>query len=250
MKMTAMIAGAAIAIALPPQVALADNYTLTTDHYAPYTIVEGSTISGIFTELVNAALKQEGHTASYQAVPWARATSMTQEGEVTGTIPWFKTPEREAVYLYSDPIIDAKNVIFIKKGGRIAKDLVWNGYADLKPYKMGGTKGYWYEEGFRKADVPLDLVNKDDQNVQKLEAGRIDGFITDELVGWALIKKMLPGKEGDFDTVSKPDSASALHVMGTKKNPDGAKLITAVNNGMKKIKASGEYDKIVAKYKK
>ena len=86
-------------------------------------------------------------------------------------------------------------------------------------------------------------------NVKKLQAGRIDAFITDELVGKYLIKIGYPGQEGDFDTVARPDSNAALHVMVAKKSPGSANLIQSINEGLKKIKASGEYDKIVAKYK-
>ena len=227
----------------------AENFKVSTDNYAPYIIVDGGKVSGVFAELLEASLKQGGDTVKYEAVPWKRATTMAESGDVAATVPWFKTAEREAIYLYSDPVIDATNKIFIKKGGKVPANLDWKSYADFKPYKFGGVTGYWYEEGFKKAGVPLDMVSSDEKNVQKLASGRIDAFITDELVGMALIKKLLPGKEGDFEMVEKPDGAASLHVMAAKKLPGSAKLIESINDGLKKIKASGEYDAIVAKYK-
>ena len=222
---------------------------VVTDNYPPYTITGGNKVSGVFVEILDASLKKSGGTAQYDVVPWARATAMAESGEVTATVPWFKTAEREAIYIFSDPVISATNKIFIKKGGKVPANLDWKTYADFKPYKFGGVTGYWYEEGFKKAGVPLEMVTKDEQNVQKLAAGRIDAFITDELVGWALIKKMLPGKEGEFTTVDKPESVSPLHVIAGKKAAGSAKFIESVNDGLKKIRASGEYDKIAAKYK-
>lgn len=227
----------------------AQTYKVATDNYPPYTITEGGKVSGIFAEVLDASLKKSGASVQYEVIPWARATAMTEAGEVMANVPLFKTPEREVIFAYSDPVVDATNKIFIRKGGKIPVDLNWKTYADFKPYKFGGTAGYWYEEGFKKAGVPLELVTKDEQNVQKLAAGRIDAFIADELAGWTLIKKILPGKEGEFTTVNKPESVSPLHVISGKKTANSAKFIEAVNDGLKKLKASGEYDKIVAKYK-
>ncbi len=229
--------------------AFADNFTITTDDFAPYTVVSEQKVGGACAELVETALKLEGHTVTIIAVPWARATAMAASGDVAGTMPWFKTSEREARFSFSAPIIDAKNVIFFKKGGKFRKDLKWNGYEDLKPYQMGGVIGYWYEAGFKKAGVSAELVRKDDQNIQKLETGRIDGFITDELVGKKIISALYPGREAEFDTVEKPESIQPLFVMGKKGGVQTEKLIEHLNAGLKKLHASGQYAKIVAKYK-
>lgn len=246
--MRSMFAAVATALAMLGNGASADSFTITTDDYVPYTIVSGKNVSGVFADLVSTALKEEGHTVSFVPVPWARAIAMAESGEASGTMPWFKTAEREAKFLYSDAVIDAKNVIFFRKGGKLKKELAWNGYGDLKPFRMGGTIGYWYVDGFKKEGIKLQLVKRDEQNVKKLEAERIDGFITDELVGKSLIKKLFPGKEAEFDTVDKADSAAALYLITRKGNKDSEKLVESLNAGMAKLKASGEFEKIVAKY--
>lgn len=227
----------------------ADNFTITTDDYAPYTIVTGQTVGGACVEIVETALKLQGHTVNFIVVPWARATAMAASGEVTGTMPWFKTPERDAQFAFSAPVIDAKNVIFFKKGGKFDRKLSWHRYEDLKPYRMGGVIGYWYESGFKKAGVTAELVRKDDQNIQKLDTGRIDGFITDELVGKRIIATRFPGREAEFDSVEKPESIQPLFVMGKKGAPQTERLIEQLNAGLKTLHASGQYARIVAKYK-
>ncbi len=248
MSVKSVLAMMGAGVALMANCVLADHFTITTDDYAPYAIVDGRNVSGIITEIVAAALKGEGHTVTFVAAPWARAMSMAESGEATGTMPWFKTPEREEKFLYSEAVIDARNVIFFRKGGKLTKGLAWEGYADLSPYRMGGVIGYWYVEGFNMAGIKAQLVKHDEQNVKKLEAGRIDAFITDERVGRALIQRIFPGKEAEFDTVDKPDSASALHVITRKGNADGAKMVAALNAGLLKLRASGELAQIVAKY--
>ena len=100
----------------------------------------------------------------------------------------------------------------------------------------------------KKAGIKPQLVKRDEQNVKKLDAERIDAFITDELVGRALIKKIFPGKEDQFDTVEKPDSAAALYVIVRKGNAAGETMVASLNAGLLKLKESGELDQIVAKY--
>ena len=80
------------------------------------------------------------------------------------------------------------------------------------------------------------------------DAERIDAFITDELVGRALIKKIFPGKEGEFETVDKPDSAAALYVIVRKGNAAGETMVASLNAGLLKLKEAGELEQIVAKY--
>ena len=121
-------------------------------------------------------------------------------------------------------------------------------YGDLAAYRMGGVIGYWYVEGFKRAGIKLQFVKRDEQNAKKLDAERIDVFITDELVGRTLVKKVFPGKEGEFDTVEKPDSAAALYVIVRKGNAAGETMVASLNAGLLKLKESGELDQIVAKY--
>jgi ABC-type amino acid transport substrate-binding protein len=121
-------------------------------------------------------------------------------------------------------------------------------YGDLAAYRMGGVIGYWYVEGFKRAGIKLQFVKRDEQNVKKLDAERIDAFITDELVGRILVKKVFPGKEGEFNTVEKPDGAAALYVIVRKGNAAGEAMVASLNAGLLKLKESGELKQIVAKY--
>ena len=71
--MKSVLAAIVAGFALSSTGALADNFTITTDDYVPYTIVDGKNVSGVVTEIVAAALKAEGHTVTFVAAPWARA---------------------------------------------------------------------------------------------------------------------------------------------------------------------------------
>lgn len=96
--------------------------------------------------------------------------------------------------------------------------------------------------------MSFESVAKDDQNVRKLAAGRIDVFITDELAGWQLITKIFPGDEAKFAVLDKPESVAPLHLLVSKRSVPGAQFLEDFNDGLQKIRASGEYAKIVARY--
>lgn len=242
MKSLALLLLCAWLTARPAQ---AEPYRITTDDYRPYVIVEAGKVSGVIPDLINAALKDSGATVQYEVLPWARAMGMAESGLVAGTMPWFRTVEREAKFLISAPLIETKNVIFVRKGGKLRTDMPWKTYADFAPYRMGGVLGFWYVEGFKRAGVPLDLVVRDELNVLKLELNRIDAFIADERGGWGLISKHFPGREGEFATLDKPESVAPLYVMSGKGTPGAEHFMERLNTGMARLRASGQYEKIV-----
>ena len=225
----------------------ATKVRIVTEDYEPYTKCTPK-FSGVFIEVVEAAFKEEAIVVEYQRVPWKRANEMALNNEVEATIPWFKTVEREKVFLYSSTVVMATNKFFIKKNGKIPANFAWQSLEDFKQYKMGGTIGYWYEESFKKAGLNTEMVPTDDLNMQKLADNRIDAFVTDEMLGWLLIKKYFPNNVKDFMVLEKPYSEEALYLMIGKTNPKREELMNKFNSGLKKIKANGSYQKIVDKY--
>ena len=65
----------------------------------------------------------------------------------------------------------------------------------------------------------------------------------------SIISTLFPGREAEFDTVEKPESVQPLFVMGNKGGEQAERLIESLNAGLKKLHASGQYARIVAKYK-
>ena len=57
--MKSVLATIGAALALLANGVRADNFTITTDDYVPYTIVDGKNVSGVVTDIVAAALKAE-----------------------------------------------------------------------------------------------------------------------------------------------------------------------------------------------
>ena len=162
-------------------------------------------------------------------------------------MPKMKTEERIKKYLFTEPIINSKSNFFYIKGRNISEDFKWKKLEEFKKYKIGGTIGYWYLEDFKNIGLNADISNTDEDNIRKLYIGRIDFFIIDEIAGWEIIKKLYPESIEKFSTLEKEESKRGLYLMLSKKNSKSERVIRIFNEGLKKLKESGEYEEILKK---
>lgn len=228
----------------------AETIKIACTDYEPLVKYDANKTTGEFVEIVDESFKKVGINVVYENYPWLRAQIMTKENAVDAVIILFKTKEREKDFLFSNPVMTARNKFFYIKGKNIPEKFQWNNISDFKNFKIGGVIGYWYIKRFEDAGIALDLVASDDQNIQKMYAGRIDTFVGDEVFGWNLIKKYYPNEVGKFATIDKPESEVLRYVLFGKNNPKAPKLIEKFNQGLEQLKKSGEYDKILEKYEK
>lgn len=228
--------------------AYSETIRIASTDYPPIINIENNRVSGVFIDIINESFKKVGITAVYENYPWKRSQQMVKLNQVDAVIPLFKTKEREKIFLFSDPVMVAKNKFFYIKGRNIPNDFQWNTLEDFKKFKVGGVIGYWYLENFKAAGIVPDLVTSDDLNLHKMSYRRIDTFVGDEVFVWTLIKKYYPGKEEMFATLDKPESEPTRHILFSKKNPKSEDFIKKFNKGLNMLKQSGEYNAILKKY--
>ena len=224
---------------------LPKEITLSTGEWAPYTS-KSLPGYGFSAEIVTAILIEMGHEPNIKFYPFKRALIMAEKQQIFATFPWFKTAERKKLFTYSEPFGSSKTKLFYFKDK--LKDVKFKELKDLKKYKIGGTISYAYLEAFSKAGIKVDEASSDELGFRKLKAGRIDFFPCDELVGWQLIKKYFPGEVANFGSLEKEISSDNQYVLISKKHPDEESFLKMFNEGLKKIKANGTYDKILRKY--
>jgi len=224
----------------------AQKVVLATGEWAPYTS-EKMAGGGFFTEIVTAVFKEAGIEVEYKYYPWLRCESEAKAGTAFAAFPYIITPERKKIFDFTDGIYASKARFFYMKN-KITTDVKWEKYEDLKNYKIAGTLGYWYVKSFEKAGLKPDYANDDTASMKKLQAGRVDLFPTDELVGWGIIKKEFPGEVSNFGVVKKPLNVDNLMLMVSRSYPDSAAIKVKVNAALKRIKEKGIYSAILKKY--
>ena len=198
----------------------ADVVNMAIGEWAPFTSEKDP--KGKLTEkVVTEAYKLEGVDVKFSYFPWKRSSTMVEEGASDASFPWNRTDAREAIYIYHKvPVLADDGVYFHLKG---------------KPF------------GYKDLGIPADAAPSEEMNFKKMLAGRIDVYQTSKTVGWATINKhFTPEEAKQFTTHPKNVAVDDYFVIFSKKNPNSKALADKLDSGMKKLKASGAYDKIMS----
>lgn len=221
----------------------ADVVNLAIGEWAPFTS-EKDPKGKLLEKVVTEAFKLEGVEVKYSYFPWKRSYNNVEDGTADGTFPWIKTPEREAAFITpKTPVLVDDAVYFHLK----SKPFDWKTLDDLKKYKVGVTLGYKNEKIYPEKGIAAEVVNTEELNFKKIAAGRIDVYETSKAVGYATINKFLTPDEAKLITNHpKPVEQSEYFVFFSKKTPNGKAMSDKFESGLKKLKASGTYDKLMA----
>lgn len=211
--------------------------TFTTEDTPPYNFQKGGAITGSATDILNEMMKRTGIKAGISVYPWERAYKMGLEDKDTCVYSTTRTEPREKLFKWVGPLTDNNWVMFAKADSKIsAKSL-----ADVKQYKIGGYQGdalsvYLKGEGYK-----VDEAMHDEQNVKKLEAGRIEVWGSSSRGGpW--LAKQAGVKIKPLFTFKE----TQMYLACNKSVSDDQ--IARMNDAIKAMRADGSTDKIFKKY--
>ena len=198
---------------------------------------------GVTSHIVSEAFALEGINVRYGWFPWARALANAKTGDWDASIGWGKTPESEKDFILSDPILEGKIVFFHLKD----YSLDWETLDDLKGIKIGAVIGYNYSVEFieaeRAGEITVERIGSEEQNFRKLLSGRIDVFVSNVDVGYAVLNKHFSDEEHDRITYhSTPYKINELHLLFSRKNKKSYRLLASFNRGLQELKNQGLYD--------
>lgn len=147
------------------------------------------------------------------------------------------TDERRKVVDFTDAYYPGGLVIMTKKGDTSIK-----GPDDLKGKKVSvqvGTKSVNYLKEHYPAAQPIE-VEKNQQMFELVEIGRADAAVTGKPAA-----KLYARTKGTLQVVDTPITVEEYGYALRKDEPE---LTKQFNDALKKLKADGTYDKLVAKY--
>ena len=183
----------------------------------------------------------------FEFQPWKRGEHTVVTGKAFATFPYLIRQQRTERFDFSDPVIYFFPKFFYMKE-KFPNGFSWKSLQDFKPYKIGGIRGFWYENSFQEEGLKVEYVTTDKQNIGKLILGRIDFTLIDELVGWNLIKETYPEQVTTFVVAQKPESTDAFRIMVSRKYPNSKELLNKFNEGLKTIKNNGIFHNILKQY--
>lgn len=198
---------------------------------------------GFVSRIVAQAFAMEGVRVEYGFYPWARAYFLAQHGQVDASIGWYRTPERERDFLFSDAVFVESQVLFFLK----EKPVAWKTLSDLRGLNIGAVLGYTYGAEFqdleeRKA-VNVERTASDEQNLRKLLAGRIDAAVISLAVGERLLRTLGGDNATRIGLNPRPVNAGPLHLIFPKEQPRSGDWLRLFNRGLKRLKATGAVDR-------
>ena len=197
------------------------------------------------TEALHEVAHEMGVTFAFRFMPWKRCESAVEKLEAWGAIPYVPTPEREEKFYFSEKLFNRQSKFFFYSPDGTYKQIPYAELTDLKGYRIGGVRGYYYEQVFLEAGLHVEFVATEEQNFRKLRTGRVDLIPVEEVTGLYTIRKLFPHEVGNFFTLSKPLSVSGIYLMTSKRYPDTQNLLTRFNIALKKIKENGVYQRIL-----
>lgn len=205
---------------------------------------ENNEITGFDVDLAKEASKRLGREVEFKAIDWSSKEAELKSGRVN--VLWNGldiTEKRKENMLFSDPYMDNRQIIFVKKGT--------TGITDEKSLagKMVGTQSASTAEEYIDGS---DFFKKDVKGVKKysdfvtafmdLENGRIDAVIGDEIVGRYYMSK-------HPDTIEAVDVAvGPASQFGIAFAKDNQKLRDEVQKVLNEMKADGTTAKISEKW--
>jgi len=219
------------------------KYIIATDvTYAPFEYEENGKYVGIDIDLLAAIAKSEGFEYEQKAMDFGGIIPGIEANQIDGAIAGMSiTDARKAVVDFSDAYYDSGVAIVAKVDSTLASE------ADLQGKTLAvkkGTAGATYAESIKdKYGATLIYFNDTPGMFQAVTSGNADVCFEDYPV--AMFK---------FKTETTPE----LKVVGDKvtsspygfavKKGTNAELLKMFNDGLAKLKANGEYQKIVDKY--
>ncbi|NLR75770.1 substrate-binding periplasmic protein [Leeia aquatica] len=213
--------------------------------WPPYTS-ESNAQAKLVEKIVGEAFRLEGVKVVNEYFPWKRSYVYVQTGQYDATYPWNRTPEREAEFIINKiPLVKDEGVFFHLK----TTPFDWRDWTDLKHYRLGVTLGYKQEIEYKEKGLQTEVSPTAEINFKRLLAGRIDAYQTSKVVGYGIIRELFsPEEQKRFTHHPKAVETNVYYVMFSRKTPNGEQMAAKLDRGLKKLKDSGAYVRIVAEY--
>lgn len=209
----------------------------TNAEFAPFEYLEKNEIVGFDIDLLNAISKETGIEFKIKDMAFDGLLPALQTKKVDLVIAGMTaTPEREKAVLFSKPYFTAKQVIITKGEDKSLKT-----FDDLSGKKVGVMLGFTGDSVVSEIKgAKVERFNAAYAAIMALNQGKIDAVVLDSEPAKKYIAN---SKELMIADVPAEEEEYAIAVRKNDKE-----LIEKINVAIDKIRANGEYDKILKKY--
>jgi len=200
---------------------------------------------GLATQIVLAALEAGGYPdVRVRLRPWRRVLFEADQGQVSGLIGLWHSPERETRFLFSDPYLVSPIVLLLPKDARVRPLTL----AELKTVRLAYRAGARFGAAFDESDA-LDKhpVSGTLSMARMVARGRMDAGLEDGLVLKSILKRH-PDLKSSLRLMQQPLLQQPLHFGVVADHPGARQLLEGFNLGLKRIRANGRYRTILEEF--
>ena len=223
--------------------ASADTINIVSDNaYAPFEFKDSDqTYKGLDVDLITAVAKLEGWNYKITYPGFDAAVNAVQSGSADAIMAGMTiTDERSKVFSFSDPYYDTSIVIITTGSDNISK------YSQLKGKTVGAKTGSiaydWLTQHADKYGYSVKNFDTGDLMYNSLSSGSIDAVMDDAAVAQYAIS------QGQNLAIHMDGEQIGSFGFAVKKSSSHQNLVKQFNDGLKKLKANGTYDKIMTEW--
>ncbi|WP_041081133.1 HD domain-containing phosphohydrolase [Thermotoga profunda] len=210
------------------------------EEYPPFIwIDETGKPAGITVQILQLLEKKLGISFDIELLPFSQALEKLQTGQADMINFIFKTPEREKVFLFSEPVMNVESRVYFRKSLNIKS------FSDLTPYLVGVVESDANEKLLRQrnSSITFKYYANSEELILAAKSGNIDVFVMEDLPAqYYLIKEEI---FHEFSTLN-PISIQQIYFAFPIDRHDIAQLI---NKGLSEISRQ-EMQKIIGPFAK
>lgn len=220
---------------------------IATGELPPYA-TETRADKGIALSIVRRAFALAGFQTEFTFLPWSRALAESRLGKWDGTAYWGHKPEHDASFILSDNVL-TEQWVFVYRN---AIDFKWKQLSDLRAYRLAMIPDYTYTpeiwEMANRGELKIDKLPSDLAALRMLLMKRVDVSPMERNVACDILSRNFsPAEAAQLSAHPKLMTESfTTHLMMSRVLPESATRINSFNAGLKKLRASGEYEHLMA----
>lgn len=197
---------------------------------------------GILTEMVGGVFRYMGYDAAVVVQPWNRLLRSARTGQLDAVYPFVPTAEREAEYLYSDPLAEVTGRFFGRERG-INKLEALARHGSAGAITLCRPTGYAVNEGLgpllATADVRWERPGSLRACFEMLARHRVDLVPTNQATGHYLIDQ-LALDAAEIQSYQRYKGPETLHLIIPRNHPHAEPLMEAFDRSLAAFKAGPE----------
>jgi PAS domain S-box-containing protein len=211
---------------------------LGNQNLAPVVFSRNGEPTGLAVDIVRALEEPIGHPIRIVAMDWAKAQEMVARGDADALIQINRTPRREAIYDFSDPLLLSQFSIFTTTD----KEGITGSWS-LRGLRVGVENGGFPFNVLKEdASIQLVLIPSFLEGFSMLKEGSVDAVVVDYRVGaYVLAENRIRDIRISGEPVAHLQSAIAVRKGNTE-------LLSAINRGLRTIRDNGTYSRILSKW--